>query len=287
MRLNENILNDAHYECKSLVLSAQPAVGIVLGSEWGNSIPGLAELRGLPYHKIGLGNPTVEGHKGELKLLEVKGLNILVWSGRRHWYEFEVDDDLTPLYLPVTLSWLLGARSMIFTNAAGYLDPGQCKTGDLMAITDHINRTGFHPLRGPLKGPYADRQIVKYRFTPLSRLYDRELRASFCQAAQAEGKVPHEGVYVANPGPEYEAPAEVRELAQLGGSAVGMSTAYEAIMAAALGMRVAGISCLTNPGAHEDYDPPDHAEVRKVLNEQSPVIARVLVRLFEQLAAQV
>jgi purine-nucleoside phosphorylase len=177
---------------------------------------------------------------------------------------------------PAMLMGRLGARVLVLTNASGGVDPG-FDAGTLMLLTDHLNLTG----RSPLWGPNDD--SLGPRFLDLTAVYDPELRARMRGAADAEGVPLAEGVYAGLLGPTYETPAEVRMLRTLGAHAVGMSTVMEAIGARYIGMRVVGVSLVTNKGAGISAVPLSHDEVLAAANEAGPRLARVLARFVREL----
>jgi purine-nucleoside phosphorylase len=245
-----------------------PAVGLILGSGLGDfaeSIPG----REVPYHRIaGYPQPTVEGHRGLLKL----GRNCALLSGRFHYYEGVSLDDVV---LPVFLLHRLGVRDLIVTNAAGGIRRS-FRPGDLVLIRDHLNLMGVHPLRGPNPPGYGP------RFPDMSEAYSRELRGV---AQEAAGAALAEGVYAAFPGPSYETPAEVRMAEILGADLVGMSTVPEVIAANYLGMRVLGVSCVTNMAAGILQQTLAHAEVVESGRRAMPALTRLLRGVLERLGA--
>jgi purine-nucleoside phosphorylase len=189
-------------------------------------------------------------------------------QGRFHLYE---GHDPGLVVQPVLLFARLGARAVFLTNAAGGLDPS-FGSGTLMVISDHVNLTG----QSPLIGPNAD--SIGERFTDLTEAWSPRLRVRLHAAARAEGIEVEEGVYVGLVGPNYETPAEVRMLAQLGGHAVGMSTVLEAIAARWAGLEVAGVSLVTNAGAGYSGQPLTHEEVLASGAEAGPRLARIIRR---------
>jgi purine-nucleoside phosphorylase len=251
-----------------------PAVGLILGSGLGDFAEGVAG-REIPYQRIaGYPRPTVEGHRGVLKL----GRSCAVLSGRFHFYEGVSLDDVV---LPVFLLHRLGVRDLIVTNAAGGIRRG-FRPGDLVLIRDHLNLQGVHPLRGPNPQGYGP------RFPDLSEAYSRRLRGIAQEAAAAVPELSAglaEGVYAAFAGPSYETPAEVRMAEILGADLVGMSTVPEVIAANYLGMRVLGISCVTNMAAGILERPLAHAEVVETGRRAMPVFARLLRGVLERLEA--
>ena len=192
----------------------------------------------VPYARIpGFPRPGVAGHAGEL----AGSGRVLLLRGRAHYYEGRSMDEVVR---PVRVLARLGVRTLVVTNAAGAVNRAY-RPGDLMLIRDHLNLMGAHPLRG---GP---------RFVDLTDAYDPALRA----LARRGGSRLREGVYAAMPGPSYETPAEIRMLRTLGADAVGMSTVPETIAAREAGLRVLGISLITNLGAGLSKRPVSHKEV--------------------------
>jgi purine-nucleoside phosphorylase len=227
----------------------RPEVAFVLGSGLGDAVAAdvhpdqLFVYGSLP----GFPTPSVPGHAGRLVVGHLYGVPAAVFMGRVHFYE---GHGIGVTTLIPRLAAMLGARTLVLTNAAGGLNPSM-RPGQLMLIEDHINLMGVNPLAGwrfPNGTP---------AFVDLSRVYDPALVALATEAAASRGVALTRGVYVALPGPSYETPAETRMLAALGADAVGMSTVPEAAAAAALGCPVLAISCITNVAAQE----PTHQEV--------------------------
>ena len=222
-------------------LPVRPTTAIILGSGMGDLALGRVDLR-ISYGRIpGFPRPGVPGHAGVLSALD----RVLVLRGRSHFYEGRSMDEVVR---PVRVLAGLGVRTLILTNAAGAVNRA-FRPGDLMLIRDHLNLMGSHPLRG---GP---------RFVDLSAVYDPALSAVARGAARRLGGRLREGVYAAMAGPAYETPAEIRMLRTLGADAVGMSTVPEAIAAREAGVRVLGLSLITNPGAGLSRRPVSHQEV--------------------------
>ncbi len=249
-----------------------PRSAAVLGSGWGDVINDWKIELTVPYEQIPvLGPAAVKGHAGALHLANTGNGTCLVFQGRRHRYECSSWD---PVIFPAFLAHALGARTLLVTNAAGGIRE-DLEPGELMVIDDHINAMGDNPLLGP------HRSELGPRFPSLSGLYARDLRLQLDATASAERIPLKHGVYVAVSGPCYETPAEVRALASLGGDAVGMSTVPEAIVAGALGLKVAGLSCITNRAAAADSEAVTHDEVIAVSRTATPRM-RALVRAFLQ-----
>ncbi len=226
---------------------------VVLGSGLGGaldtaSIRATAAFSTLPH----LPAPGVVGHGGHLSCALVDGVRMWFASGRVHAYEGHTAQTVVRL---IRACALCGVKRLLLTNAAGGLHP-ELKPGTLLCIDDHINLSGLNPFEGshePAFGP---------RFPDASQVYNRQLTQSLFDAL--DGAPRARGVYASVRGPSYETPAEVRMLAHLGASAVGMSTALEALAAHAMGVQVAGMSCITNFGAGLSAQALDHAEVLAV-----------------------
>jgi len=249
--------------------SAKPQVGLILGSGWGEAV---ADFQGLeiPYSKIpGFGTPGVMGHAGKLLSTNFQGLELFIFQGRRHWYE---GAGWTPVILPIYLLHALGADTVLLTNAAGGIrdDLGP---GSLMAVSDHINMLGSNPLIGP------HCPNLGTRFPDQSEVYNKGLRQKLLDAgADAEG------VYIATSGPTFETPAEINQYRSMGADAVGMSTVPEAIVANALGMKVAALSCVCNWAAGISPTKLTHEDVNQVAAETMPRMKSTITALLQKLA---
>lgn len=232
-------------------VTRRPRVMLILGSGLGELAEELEDAVRLPFEDIpGFAAATVEGHRGRLVAGRLEGVECIALQGRYHLYEGHPPERVT---LPVRAMAALGARTLLVTNAAGGINPA-FRAGDLMIIDDHINFTGRNPLTGPVV-PGDE------RFPDMSEAYDAELRERVERAAGEHGIRTVRGVYCAVSGPSYETPAEVRMLGRLGADAVGMSTVPEVIVARAMGVRVVGISLISNLAAGLRPEPLDHAEV--------------------------
>jgi purine-nucleoside phosphorylase len=245
-------------------------LGIILGSGWGPVVDALMKIEGeLAYSAIpGFPVSTVEGHAGRLVWGDMAGVPVLCMQGRFHYYEGYTMQQVT---FPVRVFRALGLKGVLLTNAAGGIHPSM-PPGSLMLIEDHINSMGDHPLRGPnldAAGP---------RFPDMTEAWDNRLRDRIWDAANASGVPLHDGVYLAVSGPSFETPAEVRAFGKLGADAVGMSTVPECIVARHGGLRVAGISCITNAAAHHGGSPLTHEEVAVTAKQALEQV----IRLFSQ-----
>lgn len=232
----------------------RPQVGIVLGSGLGGYADNMEISCEIPYREIpGFPVSTVQGHDGKFLFGYVKSTPVILMKGRVHYYEGYPMEDVV---LPVRLMGLLGADTVILTNAAGGINR-TFQAGDLMLITDHISIAVPNPLRG------ENIDELGTRFPDMSHVYDPELQEAAKEAAAQQEISLREGIYVQCSGPSYETPAEIRMLGALGADAVGMSTVCEAIAARHMGMKVCGISCITNMAAGILDQPLDHREVQK------------------------
>lgn len=235
------------------VTDFKPEIGITLGSGLGGLAEKIDKVCEISYKDIeGFPVSTVSGHEGKFIFGTLSGKRVVVMSGRVHFYEgYRMEEVVTP----VRIMGLLGAKIVLLTNAAGGINL-DFKPGDLMMITDHISLF----VQNPLLGQNADE--LGPRFPDMSTVYDRTLQEKIRQAAAATGFDIKEGVYVQLTGPSYETPAEIRMLRKIGADAAGMSTVVEAIAANHMGLRVAGISCITNMAAGILDQPLNHEEVK-------------------------
>ena len=232
----------------------RPQVGIVLGSGLGGYADNMEISCEIPYREIpGFPVSTVQGHDGKFLFGYVKNTPVILMKGRVHYYEGYPMEDVV---LPVRLMGLLGADTVILTNAAGGINR-TFQAGDLMLITDHISIAVPNPLRG------ENIDELGTRFPDMSHVYDPGLQEAAKEAAAQQEISLREGIYVQCSGPSYETPAEIRMLGALGADAVGMSTVCEAIAARHMGMKVCGISCITNMAAGILDQPLDHRVVQK------------------------
>jgi purine-nucleoside phosphorylase len=251
----------------------QPRVAIVLGSGLGRLADRVTGAVRIPYGKIpGFHVPTVLGHKGELVAGTLGGVPVIMQSGRFHMYE---GHSAQVSALPTRVFASLGAGTLIVTNAAGGIRRA-FGPGTLMLISDHLNLTGRNPLEGEvLPG--------ETRFPDMTVAYDAALRALAHRVAIAQGIAVAEGVYAALLGPTYETPAEIRMLERHGADAVGMSTAPEVIVARARGMRVLGISTITNAAAGVGHELMSHADVMDVADRVAEKLANLVAGVVAEI----
>ncbi|WP_077326800.1 purine-nucleoside phosphorylase [Virgibacillus siamensis] len=233
-------------------LTEKPEIGLILGSGLGVLADEIDNPVSFLYKQIPhFPESTVSGHKGQLVAGILEGRQVIAMQGRFHYYEGYTMQQVT---FPVRVMKELGIDSLVVTNAAGGINKS-FHAGDLMLIDDHINNMGNNPLIGPNQEEMGD------RFPDMSAAYDSVYLAHADQCAEKIGLTVRHGVYVANTGPAYETPAEIRMLRTFGGDAVGMSTVPEVIAAAHSGLRVLGISCISNMAAGILDQPLTHNEV--------------------------
>lgn len=249
--------------------SEAPALGITLGSGLGGLAGDIKEAVVIPFADIpGFPTATVIGHAGSLVVGKIAEKRIVALAGRFHMYEGHSPQLAA---FPVRVMHALGARIYFASNAAGGIRK-DLSAGDLMIIEDHLNLTGVNPLTGPV-------EINDERFPDMTAPYDEELRDLLKACAKKISLPVKEGVYAWLPGPSFETKAEVRMLATLGADAVGMSTVPEVIVARAMGMRVAGMSCIANAASGIGVTPVLHTDVLDV-TAKAAVGFQALVREF-------
>lgn len=252
----------------------QLQVGLILGSGLGAFADEIEESVKIPYEEIPhFARSTVEGHAGHLVLGKVEGVNVAAMQGRFHYYEGYSFEDVT---FPHRVMNLLGIKSIVLTNASGGINV-DFEPGMLMLICDHLNLMGTNPLIGPNDSRFGA------RFPDMTHVYDREYQETTMTEARDLNIKMRRGVYAALTGPSYETPAEIRLLRILGADAVGMSTVPEAIVARQMGIKVLGISCITNLAAGVTDEPINHEEVmetgEKVRESFKELLRRVIPKL--------
>lgn len=217
----------------------RPEIGIILGSGLGEFADEHCDYALLYTEIPDFIKSTVQGHKGRLVFAEIDGKRVVMMQGRNHFYEGHSMSEIT---YPVKVMKKLGVKTLILTNAAGAVNEN-FKPSDLMLITDHINFMGTNPLIGPNDGTLGE------RFPDMSEIYKKDLIKIAESCAEKLGIKLQHGVYFASSGPSYETPAEIKMARIMGADAVGMSTVPEAIVANYCGMKVLGISCISNAAA--------------------------------------
>ncbi len=253
---------------------ARPHAAIILGTGLARLADEIDVQAAIPYADIpGFPEPTVEAHRGRLLCGTLAGKTVVAMQGRFHRYE---GYSLQQVTLPVRVLHALGAPALIVSNACGGMNPDWAK-GDLMLITDHINLLGDNPLVGP------NDDALGPRFPDMSAPYDARLQLMARDVARAEGLTLREGVYVAVTGPNLETRAEYRMLRRLGADAVGMSTVPEVIVAVQEGMRVLGVSIITDECIPETLMPTSLADVIAVAGRAEPKLGRLVHGVLERL----
>lgn len=245
----------------------QPKIAIVLGSGLGDFAEKIQVVKTVEYRTIdGFPTSTVPGHRGRYVFGYIDAVPVVVMQGRVHYYEGYSMQDVV---LPIRLMKLLGAEILMVTNASGGINE-TFRAGDLMLITDQITSFILSPLIG------ANIEQLGIRFPDMTEAYDKELREIIQLAAERENIDLKRGVYIQFTGPQFETPAEIRMARTLGADAVGMSTACEVIAARHMGMRVCGISCVSNMAAGITGEPLLHEDVQKYADEAAPKFQRLV-----------
>ena len=237
--------------------NAVPTIGLILGSGLGDFADSLLDKLSIPFEEIpDFPVSTVAGHKGAFVFGTYEGIPVVALQGRLHYYEGYNSREIT---LPVRIMKKLGVETLILTNAAGGINK-EFSTGALMLISDHIIYSGVNPLIGPNLDEFGP------RFPDVSDIYTSDLRIKLKNEAKKKNIYLHEGVYVNVSGPSYETAAEIRFFRTMGADAVGMSTAPEAVVACHSGMKVIGISCITNMATGVLNEKLSHEDVINVAN---------------------
>lgn len=272
--MNHSALSAASAAVRKTWPEARPRLAIIMGSGWRDAAQGFPPHATMEYSAIPLlGMPGVEGHGGQIILAGYAGTEVLIFAGRRHWYE---GAGLEAIAFPVHLARTLGAEGILLTNSAGGINPA-FPPGSVMLLKDHINGMGVNPLAGPhdpFWGP---------RFPDMSEVYDAGYRTRLTQCAARTGLRLVQGTYMAVSGPSYETPAEIAAFRNMGADAVGMSTVPEAILAHAAGLRVAGLSCITNMAAGLS-GALSHQDVLAQARAALPGLARLLQSFVQELS---
>jgi purine-nucleoside phosphorylase len=252
----------------------KPKIALILGSGLGALAHEIEAETTLPYAEIPNFPPsTVEGHSGQLVVGRLEGKAVVAMAGRVHFYEGYT---LQQVVFPIRVMHALGAEALIVSNAAGGINR-QWHRGDLMIIADHINFFGTNPLIGPNDPDLGP------RFPDMSQPYDPEFIALAERTAEAERVLIRKGVYVGVSGPSYETPAELRMLGRWGADAVGMSTVPEVIAARHMGMRVLGITAITDMATGEQVQQVTHEEVIAVAKEVEPRFIKLVKRIVREM----
>ncbi len=249
-----------------------PDIAVVLGSGLGDFANRIEPVFSIDYKDIpGFPVSTVDGHAGNFIFGCMDGKRIVAMQGRVHYYEGYTMEEVV---LPIRLMQLLGAKTLLLTNAAGGVNL-TFQPGDLMLICDHISSFVPSPLRG------KNKDALGTRFPDMSDVYDKALCDTIRAVARAQKLDLKEGVYLQFPGPAYETPAEIRMARTLGADAVGMSTAAEAMAAKHCGMRVCGISCITNMASGILDQPLSHDEVKETASAVADAFSKLMHGIIE------
>lgn len=255
-------------------INTRPATGIILGTGLGNLVTQLTDTLEIPYEQIpNFPVSTVEGHSGKLIFGKLGGVDVLAMQGRFHYYEGYNMKEVT---FPVRVMHALGIKNLLVSNASGGMHP-DFEIGDLMIITDHINLFPEHPLRG------KNYKELGTRFPDMSEAYSKELIAKAKTIAKRNNIRVVEGVYVGTTGPTFETPAEYKYFHIIGGDAVGMSTVPEVIVANHAGMKVFGISIITDLGVQGKIVEVTHEEVQEIGNKAQPLMTQIMKELVEEI----
>ena len=253
-------------------MRTSPETAIILGTGLGSLVNEITEKYEIEYKDIpNFPLSTVEGHSGKLIFGKLGDKEIMAMQGRFHFYEGYSMKEVT---FPVRVMRELGIKTLFVSNAAGGMNP-EFIIGDLMIITDHINMVPEHPLRGK-NIPYGD------RFPDMSTAYDKELIAKAKEIADEKGIRVVEGIYLGTQGPTFETPAEYRMFRRMGGDAVGMSTVPEVIVARHCGIRVFGISVITDLGLEGIVVECSHEEVQKAADEAQPKMTTIFREIINR-----
>lgn len=271
--MNNNRIKNITKQIKEKV-DYVPEILMVLGSGLGHMADGIENKIKIKYDSLEDFLVTdVEGHEGQFVFGDFKGKKVVMMQGRFHFYEgHSINESVLPIYVMKDL----GVEKLIVTNACGGVNES-FEPGDLMIINDHINFTGQNPLIGPNLSQFGP------RFPDMSRAYDRDYMALTEKIAKKQNLDIKKGVYAMYTGPSYETPAEIKSYRILGADAIGMSTVPEVIAANHAGMRVLGISCITNMASGILDTPLSHEEVIKVSNKVKDIFTNLVSEIIKEL----
>ena len=262
------------YESYRSVTDFEPRVGLILGSGLGGYAGNMEVVKEIPYGEIpGFPVSTVQGHDGKFLLGYIGNVPAVVMKGRVHYYE---GYSMEEVVMPVRLMKMMGIEILFLTNASGGMGEG-FHVGDFMLITDQISSFVPSPLIGENVSELGE------RFPDMTHIYDTELMELIRKTAEEEGIPLQEGVYLQTSGPNFESPAEIRMYAVLGADAVGMSTACEAIAARHAGIRVCGISCISNMASGLSDEELSHLDVQAVADRRSGEFELLVTRSIEKM----
>lgn len=256
----------------------EPKVALVLGSGLGDFAEKVDAVCSIDYGEIeGFPISTVSGHKGRFIFGYIEGVPVAVMQGRVHYYE---GYPMTDVVMPIRLLGMLGAKALFLTNACGGINP-EFSVGELMLITGQISCLVPSPMIGP------NVEQLGTRFPDMSDIYDVGLRNIIKSKAAEIGLTLREGVYIQTSGPNYESPEEIRMYGLLGADAVGMSTACEAIAARHMGMKVCGISCISNKAAGICKTKLSHGEIKEAADKIADVFQKLVSSSIEGMAKNI
>lgn len=266
----ENALDDI----QSNLGRIKSEIAIICGSGWGGLSEIFTNQKKLDYSSIrGMSRPTVDGHQGILNLCELNDKHIILFQGRRHYYEGE---GWGPIAFPIHLIHALGIKTIFLTNAAGGINESY-KVGDLMIINDHLNFMGGNPLVGPV--PNSEMP----RFPDQSKVYDPKLIKEAHKAAKENNIQVKEGVYVALSGPAFETPSEIKAFRTLGADVVGMSTVPEAMLANSYGIKTFALSCISNMASGISKEKLSHQDVQEASNLALPKMQKLILSILRNI----
>jgi purine-nucleoside phosphorylase len=255
-------------------IDTPPRLGLMTGTGLGESAAFINSQITFPYDEIPhFPVSTAPSHAGNLQFGDANGYPLMVMQGRFHLYE-----GYTPLEVtyPIRVMKALGVGILIITNAAGGLNPS-FSAGDIMVISDHLNLTGSNPLVGPNDDDWGE------RFPDMGRVYDRDLSATAQAIADQANLKLQTGVYAGLLGPSLETPAEIKYLQRIGADAVGLSSVHEAIVAVHAGIRVLGLSIITNTHDPQNTTPAAVDDIIAVANHAAPVLENLIRQILEQM----
>lgn len=251
----------------------EPEIGIILGTGLGSLGDHIETVSVIDYTDIPeFPVSTVFGHAGRLILGRLEGKKVIAMQGRFHYYEGYTMQEVT---MPVRVMQRLGAKLLVASNACGGLNPA-FNAGDIMIITDHINFMGTNPLIGPNLDDFGP------RFPDMSEVYDRDMVKLLERVAAGLGIPVHRGVYGGVSGPNYSTKAELRMMIKLGSDTVGMSTVPEAIAARHCGLKVAGVSCITDMAIPDTMSAPTHEEIVRVAESVKPRFTALIKQFVKE-----
>lgn len=271
--LSDKVKKDAEY-INSIIKNRSPKVAVVLGSGLGFLGDLVQEAKVISYGDIpNFSNTSVPGHLGRVISGRIDGIELLAFQGRFHFYE---GHNISEVVHPIRVMKQLGVEHVLLTNAAGGLQSGMIP-GGFMLIEDHINFMGINPLLGSESLDFGE------RFPDMTKIYDTINHIKLATFAKDHGIPLFQGVYGAVTGPMYETPAEIRMYQKLGVDAIGMSTVPEAIAARHCGMKVSGVSCITNLGAGLSAGTLSHDEVKKVAGAVEHNFGKICTEILKSL----